>query len=35
MLLGGALILTGIGANAGMGIMTEGAADIFTAFRAY
>lgn len=32
---GGVLIATGLGATVGMGLITEGAADIFTAYRAY
>lgn len=35
MAVGGALILTGFGAAAGMGFITEGAADFVTAYRAY
>ena len=35
MAAGGLLITTGYGANVGMGLITEGAADIFTASRAY
>lgn len=35
MLVGGALIATGFGATVGVGIITEGAADLFTAYRAY
>ncbi len=35
MIAGGILIATGFGATVGMGLITEGAADIFTAYRAY
>ena len=35
MAAGGALIATGFGATVGMGLITEGAADIFTPYRAY
>ena len=35
MVCGTALIATGIGANVGMGMITEGATDIFTGYRAY
>lgn len=35
MAAGGVLIATGFGATVGMGLITEGAADIFTAYRAY
>lgn len=35
MVTGAALIATGFGANVGVGLITEGAADIFTAYRAY
>ncbi|CAF5035230.1 unnamed protein product, partial [Rotaria sp. Silwood1] len=33
--VGAALICTGFGATVGMGLVTEGAADLFTAYRAY
>ena len=35
IVVGGILISTGFGATAGMGLITEGCADIFTAYRAY
>jgi hypothetical protein len=35
MAAGVVLIATGFGASFGMGLITEGAADIFTAYRAY
>jgi len=35
MAAGGFLVATGFGATAGMGLITEGAADVFTAYRAY
>jgi preprotein translocase subunit SecA len=35
MAVGGVLVATGFGATVGMGLITEGAADIFTAYRAY
>ncbi|EAS05901.2 helicase carboxy-terminal domain protein (macronuclear) [Tetrahymena thermophila SB210] len=35
MAVGGLLTATGFGATVGMGLLTEGAADIFTAYRAY
>jgi hypothetical protein len=33
--LGGVLIATGFGATVGMGLITEGVSDLFTAYRAY
>jgi hypothetical protein len=35
MAAGGVLVATGFGATAGIGLITEGAADLFTAYRAY
>ncbi len=35
MAVGGVLVCTGFGATVGMGIITEGAADVFNAYRAY
>ncbi len=35
MAVGGVLIATQLGAKVGMGLVTEGAADIFTAYRVY
>lgn len=35
MAAGGILIATGFGSTVGMGLITEGAVDIFTAYRAY
>jgi hypothetical protein len=35
IVLGGLLIITGFGASAGMGFISEGIADLFTAYRAY
>jgi hypothetical protein len=35
MAAGGFLVATRFGATAGMGLITEGAADVFTAYRAY
>ena len=33
--MGGLLIGTGVGANVGMGLVTEGITDIYIAYRAY
>jgi hypothetical protein len=35
MAAGGIMVATGFGANVGMGLITEGAADVFTAYRTY
>lgn len=35
MIAGGILIATGFGATVGMGLITEGVADLLTAYRAY
>ncbi|CAF4318070.1 unnamed protein product, partial [Rotaria magnacalcarata] len=35
MAVGGILIASGFGATVGLGLITEGAADFFTAYRAY
>lgn len=35
MAVGGVLIASGFGSTVGMGLLTEGAADLFTAYRAY